>query len=252
MKQIKMILWILTLSVHTHIIHADNRIIVLIKHAPGNVLQAAEQEANQMNLADKIAAMEIHAPSAVSQKMVKYALRASLRPNLGGIVAIYGGYMDISDRDGLISFPLRHITPKLYLAITPRIELINIKGNTFAHREYATDDQNPTNIYSFELKQDAKKYTYWDVQEEQVPQDKKINPITLVLLANPKNMYVPLGQFMTTPNVQLILPDIYITGQANNEQALLTALDIRRYFEPITIEQKKAGEMVLQKMITNL
>lgn len=252
MKQIKLILWVLAMAISFDTLHSDNRIIAYLKQVPENTLQSVEKEANQMNLAEKIASLDSKTPGVVSQKIVKNALRSALRPNLSGVLAIYGGYMDISDSDGLISFPLRHITPKLYLAITPRIRLINIKGNTFAHREYLSDDQNPTVIYSFELKQDEKKYTYWDVKEESIPQDKKINPITMVLITNPKNIYIQEGQHIATPNVQLILPDIYLTGRENNEQALLTALDMRRYFEPITVDEKKAGDMVLQRMITNL
>src|SRR5437868_7539210 len=100
MKQIKLVLWVLTLSTLTHTIHADNRIIVYLKNAPGTVLQAAEQEANQTNLAQKLADMESETPGAISQKMVKYSLQTLIKPRLGGIVAIYGGYMDISDPDG--------------------------------------------------------------------------------------------------------------------------------------------------------
>lgn len=233
-------------------IFADNRIILYLKHAPSKVLEQAEQEALQSNLAQNIAAMQEKTPGQISQKIMKNALRSSLIPKLSGFVAIYGGYIDISDQDGLISFPLRHVTKKIYIAITPRINLVNIKDNTFSHREYVTQDQNPTIIYSLELKQDEKKYTYWDVQEVPIPDDKKINPITLVIITNPANIIIPQGQSITTQNIQFVLPNMYVTGRTNNEQALLTILDIKRYFEPINVEQKKASDLVVQKMVTNL
>ena len=97
--------------------------------------------------------------------------QAWLTPKLSGFIAIYAGFMDISDRDGLISFPLRHVSPKINVAVTEQINLIKVKENTISHREFLPQNQVPSKLYSFERKEDidpkdpTKKTTYWSVKE---------------------------------------------------------------------------------------
>jgi hypothetical protein len=250
MKQSLKIIWSITISAIIGSLQADNRIIVYLQHAPDKVISQAEQEAKDTSLATKIASLETKTPGKLGYSMFKNSLRAYFKPQLSGFVGIYGGYLDISDPNGLLSYPLRHTTPKIYVAITPTIHMVDIKGNTFSHREFVLGE--PVSYYSFEMKEDEKKNSFWDVKEIPVPADKKINPITLVILSNPKNIYIPKGQFIITPNVQLVLPSIYVVGRNNNDAALLNMLDIRRYFEPIKFEEKKATDLSFQKMITNL
>jgi hypothetical protein len=233
-------------------IQADNRIVLYLKHAPAEALAQAEKDAFKQSLATRIAQLDNKTPGELSRSAIKYSLKANTMPPLSGFVAVYAGYMDISDMDGLLAFPLRHAIPKVFIAITPEIKLVNIKGNTFSHREFINDQNNPCQLFMCEIKQDEKNYRYWEVNEIEIPADKKINPLTVVLLTHPENIFIPTGIFMATPNAQMILPDIYVIGRKNNEDALLKSLDIRRYFEQITIEQKKAAETSVQQMITNI
>ena len=85
-----------------------------------------------------------------------------------------------------------------------------------------------------------------------MPKNKKINPITVIILAKPKNLFVLEGDFMAAKNVQLILPNIYVIGNKDKEKILLKMLDIKRYFERIKAKEKKASDTSMQKMITNL
>ncbi len=251
MKLVKYIVIWLIFALKTPI-NADNRIILYLKHAPENILNTVEAEAAQANLEERLSKIEGKMPGETSRKIAKYSMRKHIRPELSGFIGIYGGYMDISSRDGLISFPLRHSTPKIYIAVTPRINLINIKGNTFSHREFSTDEDNSTKLYSFELKKDEKQFTYWDIREEQIPADKKINPITLVILTNPKNLYIPTGHYLSVENPQLILPDIFVVDRIRTDQSILQVLDISRYFEAITIDKRKISDTSAQSMVTNL
>ncbi len=229
---------------------ADNRIILFLKHVPSNVVSDVEQEAKSQSLATKIAKMDEKTPASISKKIVKNSLRTNVLPALSGFFAIYGGYIDISDIDGLISFPLRHASPKIYIAVTAHINLVNIKGNTFSHREYKSDE--PVTLYVCELKKDKKKLDYWEVKESPIPTDRKVNPLTLVILTNPKNIYIPQGEFLAIDKPHLNLPDVYVTGRLGNEDNLLQNLDIRRFFEPISTEEKKINDVAIQTMITNL
>jgi len=246
----RLIVLIIMLTYHAMI--ADNRIILYLKHAPDQVLSDVEKEIKTSNLSQKIEQMEQQTPGTNSQKIMKYSLKTQLKPLLSGFAAIYGGYLDISDHDGLLSFPLRHSTPKIYIAITPKINLVNVKENTFSHREFIATADCPTSLYLFERKVDEKQNSYWDVKRQDIPADKKVNPLTIVILTTPGNLYVPEGHFFATDNAQLVLSDIYVIGRAQNEDAVLQSLDLSRFFEPITSEQKKATDNLMQKLITNI
>jgi hypothetical protein len=253
MKNSYLCLIFLYIFMHHEQLLSDNRIILYLQHAPESIIQQAEQEAQKSKIAGSVNEFEKKSPGDASQSMVQNSLRSFAKPALSGIVAIYGGYMDISDPDGLISFPLRHVSQKVYVAITSQIKMINIKGETYAHREYYFEEKNPIQIFSFIRGKDAKGLSFWDVKEEKIPDDKKINPLTIVLLTNPSNIVVSQGSFMATENIQLILPQVLnVVNRESTPASLLNSLDIRRYFEPVTFDQKKATDVSLQKMINNL
>lgn len=207
---------------------ADNRIVLYLKHAPPQVLTSIETE--------------------VTSK--KKSSPAIIKPALNGVASIYGGYFGVSSHDGLISFPLRHTAQKVYLAVTPSINLARVKSNTISHRTYAPDP-TPTVIYSFELKKDDKSRSFWEVKKDAMPVDRIINPLTVVLLTPIDNVFIPEGQFLAAENPQLILPDILLLNRQGNEASLLKAMDIRPYFEAIAVEKKKNNDTSTQQMIKN-
>jgi len=279
------------------LLQADNRIMIFLKNAPEDAIQGAIQDTmndpstGQTYILDKLAGMDQQTPSYNSIKNIKNALRSSLLQNLSGFLGIYAGYFGYSDRSGLLEFPLRHATPKVYIAITPKINMIKFKGETIAHREFIAENDNPTKLYMCELKHeailkpgeqppvpgaqaapapatppatpdqpaatpgDAQKPAqrfYWDIQEIAVPNDKKINPLTVVILTKPKNIYVRVGQFLAAESPHLVLPEFYVMGNVDNSEALLRALDYGNYFETISIEEKKSSDTTFQKMISNI
>jgi hypothetical protein len=205
----------------------DNRIILYLKHPPLQILQGIE-----------------------SERLAKNAPSASMRPALNGVAAIYGGYFTVSAHDGLVSFPLRHTAQKVYLAITPSIELAKVRGNTISHRVYAPDPV-PTVIYSCNLKKDEKGRSFWEVKKDAMPADRTINPLTVVLLTPPNNVFIPEGNFLANENQQLVLPDVLLLGRQGNEASLLKALDVRTYFEDISTDIKKNNDTSTQQMIKN-
>ncbi len=232
-------------------IQADTRIVIHLTHAPEEVIRNIEQEYKTARDPHKILGTDI-TPSELSTKQLKSSIRKHLTPALSGFMTIYGGYIDVSDPDGLISFPLRHDEPKLYIAITPEVKLVNIRGKTFSHQEYIVNEQNPVKLYSFEKKQDEDKKSYWDVQEITAPEDKAIDHITTIILSKPKNLFIQTGHFFTVAGEQFVLPPIYVLGNKDKEKILLKTLDLQNYFERIKIEKKKPTENTEQKLITNI
>lgn len=233
---------------------ADNRIILYLKPAPNYIINQALTEAKK-----EVIPKNTH--QTVPSKTVKKQINGSMKwitPKLSGFVAIYAGFMDISNRDGLISFPLRHVTPKINVAITEQINLIKVKENTISHREFLPIDKAKTKLYSFEKKEDVdpkdptQKTQYWSVKEIPLPTDNKINPLTLVILTKPSNIYVPIGDFMAVESNHLVLPEIFAIGNQKQSDILFQTLDISRYFEPITKEDEKLDDKKDRSLIKNI
>jgi len=250
MKNINISILLLILSLPLKLA-PDTRMVIYLKHAPENALNAAEQDARKENLLKKLELMDKNIPSQNATKNMRNYWRNMVKPKLSGFIAIYSGYWDYSDIDGLISFPLRHVPPKVYLAITTKFNLLKVKGNTFSHKEFL-DEPTPTKLYLFEKKEDAKKMQYWQVSEQKIPTDKKINPLTVTILSHPDNIVIPIGDFMSNDNVQIVLPDIYVISNKDNEKIIMESLDITRFFEHINMNNKKTGDFTIQKMISNM
>ncbi len=238
---------ILIVNITIQGLFGDNRITLYLKHAPEEIIQESIATAKAQNLFDNI---EEKTPGNVDHKLIKGAFREYFTPKLSGLMAIYGGYMDTSNPDGLLMFPLRHATQKIYIAISPSVELVKVQGETISHREFVLNEEST--LYSCERKTDEKKNVYWTVAEEKIPNDRKINPITLVIFAKTKNIIVPTGDFLVAESSHLVLPDVFVLGNFDQEKILLQALDIKRYFETIIEDEKKINDSATQKMITNI
>jgi hypothetical protein len=249
MKNIKILVVMLisTIVLPSASIYADNRISLRLKPPPKDVIQQCIDETKGQSVADKI--VEENTPGQISMKLLKNGLRSYSYPSVSGFMAIYSGYMDISSKDGLLEFPLRHATSKIYIAIAPSVELVKVKGETISHREFTLD--NESKLYLCERKVDEKKNAYWSVKEEKISENKKINPITLVIFAKTKNIYLPEVDVLATESSHLVLPDLYVIGNFDQEKILLQALDLKRYFEDVKKEEKKAGDITSQEMIIN-
>ncbi|MFH1644037.1 MAG: hypothetical protein ABIA74_02575 [bacterium] len=253
MKKIKKLAIVVSIvNIFTlNLIKPDNRIVIYLKNAPQKAITLVEQDAQKEKLIKKIEKLNQKTPSQINNKFLKGELRKILQPNLNGFIALYAGYMDYSNANGLISFPLRHTEPKIYVAITPRINLVKLKENTISHAEYVLDDENvKTEIYKFEKKKDNKGHSFWHSEKQNIL-DKKINSLTVVILSKPNNFYVALGDFLSNDSKQIVLNDnIYVLGKNAQREILLNTLDIKRFFEPIDLQERKIGE-VKQEMIMN-
>jgi len=184
----------------------------------------------------------------VGKKLFKNGFK-DLLPKVSGFVAIYGGYIDYSNEDGSIQFPLLHKEKKIYLVITPEIKLTNVFGSTISHKNFIKDV--PAEVYLLEKKKNDETQTvYWRVTKEKKPDHNRINPLSIVLLTRPKNLVVSTGDFITPKTQNFILPGVYVVGNSNNAKSVLNFLDIRHFFEQID-RVEKAHKKTLQKLIIN-
>jgi len=190
----------------------------------------------------------LHTPS----QAINTPINKDTLPVLSGFFCTYGGYCDYSDDDGLIAFPLRHTAPKIYLLIARTIKMESIKPNTISHPEIPTE--TAAKLYVFEKKEDPKRgYYYWDIRPQELPEDGKINDITLVIMTNPDNIYVPIGKkIIFTPSPHLILPPIYVVGNKEHNTIALETTDLKKFLEEVSFEQKQsAKKKMIRRRTTN-
>ena len=218
MKKI-FILFMATLLIGINILRPSPRLIFYLDPAPSETFVQTDNQFNE----EKFNKLSEKTPSQINKKLLESELHKNRLQLISGFLAIYGGYLDFSNTDGQIFFPLRHEAQKLYLVITPKVNLINVKGNTFSHQEFIPEEKDSTQIYLFEKKQDESKQFYWQVTNTQIPENNMINSLSVVILTKAKNIYVATGDFRTNDNKQMILPrNIYaINNDEKNNMSIL-------------------------------
>ena len=235
----------------------SNTITTYLKHPSIEVLNSAQKDFLQQKSRD-VGKQE---PTQTAKTSLELNVEEML-PSLSGFIALYGGYLDYSNMDGRIALPRRHNDDKLYVIVTPTIKTKTVYKETIGHLELMLPDSNePIKIYKLERKEEEvtdketekkEKVLFWTVSEETIPEDKKINPLSVVILTRPENLFIPTGDFMTTDNPNLILPNIYVVGNMEKPFSSFDFMDIKKYFEPVEIkEEKKEKKKLKQQIILN-
>lgn len=223
---------------------------ILLKPAPVYIIESVKSQLATENIVNtKINKLGARTPIKVGKKLLRNGFDKFF-PKLSGFIALYGGYVDYSDVDGTITFPLLHKKPKLHLIITSDMRLVNLYGNTIAYE--GITEKTPIKSYTIERKIDKEKIPFWQITESKAKKHDRINPISVVILTKPKNLVVPMGDFLATADANLTIPSIYVVGNIDQEKILLNFLDIRRYFEQINVSEKTISDKKTQRLIKNL
>lgn len=164
-----------------------------------------------------------------------------------GIFSTYAGFIDITNFDGQTVYPLQHHEePFLYLVVTEEIVPIMMLANTVAYWEIPR--HRPAAFFKMEKKQDEKTGLFlWDVREEPRPQDNKVPLESLVIIADPHDIYVPAGVSLADDTPHLLLPPLYVKKSMNVVKHGLYMLTISHLFRPSRIlYTKEERRYVLQ------
>ena len=148
--------------------------------------------------------------------------RTQINRSVGGITLSYGGYRDVTNFDGYYHFPQHHTGTTLELIITTGVKAQK-KEETISH--LMLDDNRPAAFFRFDKKTDDKGRWFWRATASEKPADGIIPASTIILFADPKNIYVNIHQnLQTADNNQLLLPheSIYVLA---NELADLGELE---------------------------
>lgn len=208
---------------------------------------------NQKTIYEKINKISQKSPAGFSKNALKNSLKLQQIPSVGGFLVTYGGYMELSGTDGLITFPLKHTPPtRVNLVISSSVELIPIRAETFAFEELPSKDPALSKMYSFNKNKDKKGFFYWNVVEEQLPSNNQISPIAIIIHTNPENIFVQNGEFPSEESAHVILPqNIYVLGNNMNIKILIKFLDKASYYEPIKFNVDSPKDTLLETIIEN-
>lgn len=158
---------------------------------------------------------------------------------VSGIEVTYSGYLTVSDELGEVSFPHKPTKPIVEILITNKISPVMMAGNTVHHWEIENSDQAKLFRFSFEKDNLNPAVTYWNAQSVPLPSDNAIALQTIIILANPLYIEVPLGITPLQESANIILPDIYVKKGINNISQALYAINIKHLFDGVHYLNKK-------------
>lgn len=184
-------------------------------------------------------------PQAIAKKALQGIGAQNPR---AGIFSTYYGFLGISNYVGQTSFPRKQSKNSLVVYITNKFTPIMMFQNTVSHWQLVPGV--PAEAYYFNLEENPEtKLLVWNVSK--APVDPKGNiPAegSLLILAKPKNLFVPLGASLASQDANLKLPDMYAKkGIATNRNALYI-LNMNFLFRPVEqqfkVDKKRFGSLV--------
>ncbi len=195
-------------------------------------------------------------PPAFSPRLPSFSsLSSSPFSLLGGIPVLYAGFVDFSNSDGLVQFPLRHEAPKVYVVITPSISVKPVEDakKTLSHLEFMPQlSKELCEVYLYEVIQGAEKKEMWKVSKlPSLPPDNRISMISLIILTNPYNLGIVPGVYEKDEKNHYVLPSMYIVARREREKTESEVLSILPYFEPIDEEKTLPTKEIVQTVLQN-
>ncbi len=166
--------------------------------------------------------------SATAKQTLKLPQRGL--PGYFGIFATYGGYLNLSDRIGQITFPLKHQAPFIDLIVTKQIVPVTKMNKIIDHWEVPPGEESA--VYHIQRREDPEtKLSYLDISKKDSPSDGILPLRSIIIFADPQAVYVPLGVVLTQKNANMLLPTIYIRPKFPFVESATEALAIRKFFE---------------------
>lgn len=149
-----------------------------------------------------------------------------------GVYGLYNGYLARTNDIGILSFPRDTVQEQFTLTITQAIKPIYMLDNTISNWNLAAPEE--TAMFQVKrLKDPETKLFYWKVQSLNLPSDNYIPLHSIIIIAKPEDVYVPLGASPTTKLPNLVLPPIYVKRGLDRINQALFILQIKQFFAPI-------------------
>lgn len=149
---------------------------------------------------------------------------------LPAIMCMYAGNIALSTPDGQISFPRLQQIPDMHILVTDKIIPAYMIAPATVHN-WMIDQKSPTEMYLMKLETDKKtNLSYWQTSKMDLPKDNNIPLNTLIFIADPSTMYIPLGATIYDRSPNIVLPTIYIKRDFCFIKNTLFTLATNQYF----------------------
>jgi len=202
------------------------------------------QSNSKSKLDTKKYSKKLKQPDYVYRKISKASYNA--RHEIPGVMSLYAGQAELSGPQGQITFPRQQQTPNMYILISNGIKPAYMIAPGTVHN-WMLDNHHPAEMYFMQLKHDpTTTLYYYETTKVDLPQDNNIPLNTIIFIADPKNMYVPLGATIVDYSPNIILPTIYIKRGFCFVYNSLYTLAINQYFEPTKTSSKQEGATIAQ------
>ncbi len=169
-----------------------------------------------------------------------------------GIMSTYYGYLAVSNSDGQTFFPLRHHDAEkyIYIIVTDTVVPIVMFGHTVSHLEL--DKHAAAACFKAIKKQDDKTgLFFWDVQAVERLFDNKIPPKeSLVIIAKPEYIYVPIGISPADNSPDFLLPPMYVKQGIHTLENSFHMMTMSHFFSPLRIAYQKSPMLYRMQPIT--
>ncbi len=178
-------------------------------------------------------------PNGIAKQTIEGILNHN---RISGIFSSYFGFLNASDQNGQTTFPRKQSNAVLQLVITNKITPITMFQYTISHWELQAGV--PASVYLCEQKEDETAgISFWIVRKMPTPENNYISPTdSLIIIAKPKNIYIPTGVSLTKPEANLVLPDMYVKTGIKTTRNALYMLNLTLFFRPIDLLYKKAAK----------
>lgn len=183
--------------------------------------------------------------------IAKRSLEGLLNHNrIAGIFSTYYGFLNVSDQSGQTLFPRKQSKGTITIVISNKITPIMMFKSTVSHWQLVPG--TPAAFYTCDLKEDEEtKLQIWNVTKIATPEN-NIIPATesLVIIAKPHNVYLPVGASLSSQDANLLLPTMYIKKGIHSTRNALYMLNLTFLFRPVDLlfkrEKKRYGVMVAE------
>ena len=159
-------------------------------------------------------------------------IRISEQAPVTGIVGMYAGFMQASNKQGQMIFPRKQTGTKFFLLVTPEVEPVLMFPHTV--KEWNLIPQKGYSYFKISREADPDTdLTYWSVEEAPLNPQTPIEVETIILLTQPEDLVIPTGITLTTQGPNLQLPPIYSQKSLNTDKAALLLMNIAYLFRPV-------------------
>jgi len=172
---------------------------------------------------------KVQQPDFVTKKIIKTHKR---RTGVPGVMCMYAGHVALSDEKGQVVFPRTSPQePKINFLITKGIKPAYMIAPATVHN-WQLDPAHPAHMYQIRLKQnEATELYYFEAMPTSLPKDNNIPINTIIIIAEPKNIFIPQGATITDYSPNLTLPNVYIKREFCFVYNSFYTLAIKQYFE---------------------